>query len=217
LASRSGVAEFTAPAAIAGALWLISYRRDAPMSTATNAQEVSVTGTALGPRLKLPAGHLIDQGTRAGLLLVQELAGPGSYELWDPGTRRVTRSLVNLIAASPAEIAWMPICTAGCRVHVLDLPSGQRPGPGDLTARAQQILRRRVQPGRAAPGPPGDHPGPGGRPRRRVWSLRWHRPAGRGCLTGRGTPGIAETGQHAACFLTASVSVSPPVLARPTP
>src|SRR5258708_32795239 len=76
-----GVAEFPAPAATAGALWLISYRHDAQMSTAANAQEVTVTGTALGPRLRLPAGYLIDQGTRAGLLLVQELAGPGRYEL----------------------------------------------------------------------------------------------------------------------------------------
>jgi hypothetical protein len=124
-ASRIGVAEFTAPAATAGALWLISYRHGAKMSTAADAQEVTVTGAALGPRLRLPAGYLIDQGTRAGLLLVQELAGPGSYELWDPGTRRVTRSFGNLIAASPAEIAWMPSCTAGCRVHVLDLPSGR--------------------------------------------------------------------------------------------
>jgi hypothetical protein len=32
---------------------------------------------------------------------------------------------VNLIAASPAEIAWMPGCTAGCRVHMLDLPGGR--------------------------------------------------------------------------------------------
>ena len=125
VASRIGVAEFTAPAGTAGALWLISYRRDAKMSTAASAQEVSVTGAALGPRLRLPAGYVIDEGTRAGLLLVQELAGPGSYELWDPGIRRVTRSFPNLIAASPAEIAWMPSCTADCWVHVLDLPSGR--------------------------------------------------------------------------------------------
>ena len=128
VASRIGAADFTAPAAAPGALWLVSYRRGADMSTAAgNAQEVSVTGAALGPRLKLPAGYVIDQGTRAGLLLVQELAGssPVRYELWDPGTRRVTRSFVNLIAASPAEIAWMPGCTAGCRVHVLDLPGGR--------------------------------------------------------------------------------------------
>jgi hypothetical protein len=128
VASRIGAADFTAPAAAPGALWLVSYRRGADMRTAVgNAQEVSVTGAALGPRLRLPAGYVIDQGTRAGLLLVQELAGssPVRYELWDPGTRRVTRSFVNLIAASPAEIAWMPGCTAGCRVHVLDLPGGR--------------------------------------------------------------------------------------------
>jgi hypothetical protein len=79
---------------------------------------------------------VIDQGTRAGLLLVQEQASgssPVRYELWDPGTRRVTRSFVNVIAASPAEIAWMPACTAGCRVHVLHLaggPAGEITLPG---------------------------------------------------------------------------------------
>ena len=128
VASRIGAADFTAPAATGGALWLISYRRGADMSTAVgNAQEVSVTGATLGPRLKLPAGYMIDQGTRSGLLLVQEAAGSSlvRYELWDPGTRRATRSFVDLIAASPAEIAWMPGCTATCRVHVLDLPGGR--------------------------------------------------------------------------------------------
>ena len=128
VASRIGAADFTAPAATGGALWLISYRRGADMSTAAGgAQEVSVTGVTLGPRLKLPAGYMIDQGTRSGLLLVQEAAGSSlvRYELWDPGTRRATRSFVDLIAASPAEIAWMPGCTTSCRVHVLDLPGGR--------------------------------------------------------------------------------------------
>jgi hypothetical protein len=32
---------------------------------------------------------------------------------------------VNVIAASPAEIAWMPGCTPTCRAHVLDLPGGR--------------------------------------------------------------------------------------------
>ena len=127
VASRIGAADFTAPAATPGALWLVSYRRGADMSTAAgNAQEVSVTGATLGPRLRLPAGYVIDQGTRSGLLLVPApgASGPVSYELWDPGTRWVTRSFVNLIAASPAEIAWMPGCTASCRVRLLDLPGG---------------------------------------------------------------------------------------------
>jgi len=128
VASRIGSAGLTAPAATPGALWLVSYRRGADMSTAAgNAQEVSITGATLGPRLRLPAGYVIDRGTRAGLLLVQERAGSHQfrYELWDPGTRRVTRSFVDLIATSPAEIAWMPGCTAGCRVHVLHLPGGR--------------------------------------------------------------------------------------------
>ena len=128
-ASRIGAADFTAPAAAPGALWLVSYQRGADMNAAAGtAQQVSVTGAALGPRLTLPAGYVIDQGTRAGLLLVQEQvsgSSPARYELWDPGARRVTRSFVNLIAASPAEIAWMPSCTTGCRVQILHLPGGR--------------------------------------------------------------------------------------------
>lgn len=138
VASRVGAADFAAPAATRGALWLVSYRRGADMSIAVgSAQEVSVTGAALGPRLRLPAGYVISQGTRAGLLLAQQLAssGPVRYELWDPATGRVRLSFLNLIAAGPAGIAWMPGCTAGCRVHVLDL-SGGRAGEISLPGRS---------------------------------------------------------------------------------
>ncbi|MGH3168271.1 MAG: hypothetical protein ACRDN0_20605, partial [Trebonia sp.] len=126
-AKRIGVADAVAPGGAPGRLWLVSYRRGADMDTAAGtAQEISVTGAALGPRLRLPAGYVIEQGTRAGLLLVRQEGGPGPvrYELWGPGTRRVTRSFVNVIAASPTGIAWTPACTSGCRVHVMSLPGG---------------------------------------------------------------------------------------------
>jgi len=127
--SRIGTADVTAPAAVRGALWLVSYPRGTDMSTAAGtAQEISVTGAALGPRIRLPAGYVIDQGTRAGLLLVQEQSsGAFRYELWDPGTRRVTRSFVNVVAASPTQVAWLPACAGSCLVHLLDLP-GDRTG-----------------------------------------------------------------------------------------
>ena len=124
---RLAAADFTAPAASAGALWLISYRPGADMRTAAaTAQQVSITGRAFGPRLTLPAGYVIDQGTRAGLLLVPQLPGPGlvRYELWNAGTRRMTRSFVHLIAATPTEIAWMPTCAPACQVNILHLPAG---------------------------------------------------------------------------------------------
>ena len=128
VAGRIGAAGLTAPAAAPGALWLVSYRPGADLSTAVGtAQQVSVTGVTLGPQVRLPAGYVIDRGTRAGLLLVPAVAGssPVRYELWDPGTRRVTRSFADLIAVSPAELAWMPGCAASCRVRVLDLPGGR--------------------------------------------------------------------------------------------
>jgi hypothetical protein len=126
-ASRLGAADLVAPAATTGAVWLVSYRAGAVMpATAGTAQEFSVSGAALGPRRRLPRGYVIDQGTTAGLLLVPELARAGvvRYQLWQPGTGRVSRSFPNVIAASPGEIAWMPACTARCAVHVLNLDGG---------------------------------------------------------------------------------------------
>ena len=126
-ASRLGAAVFVAPAAATGAVWLVSYRAGAVMqATAGTAQEVSVSGAPLGPRRRLPRGYVIDQGTVAGLLLVPELAPAGvvRYQLWQPGTRRVSRSFPNAIAMSPGEIAWMSACAARCAVHVLNLAGG---------------------------------------------------------------------------------------------
>ena len=128
-ARRLGAADFAAPAATAGAVWLVSYRTGAFMPAAAGtAQEVSVSGAALGPRLTLPRGQVIDQGTVAGLLLVPDLVSTGAagYQLWEPGTRRPGRSFHNVIAASASQIAWMPSCTARCAVHVLNLAG--RPG-----------------------------------------------------------------------------------------
>jgi hypothetical protein len=126
-ASRLGAAVFVAPAATTGAVWLISYRAGAVIpATVGTAQEVSVSGAALGPRRRLPRGYGVDQGTVAGLLLVPPVAraGVARYELWDSGTRRVSRSFPNAIAVSPGEIAWMPACAARCAVHVLNLAGG---------------------------------------------------------------------------------------------
>jgi hypothetical protein len=108
-------------------VWLVSYRAGAVMpATEGTAQEFDVSGAALGPHRRLPRGYVIDQGTVAGLLLVPEHARAGvvRYQLWEPGTRRVSRSFPNVIAASPGEIAWMPACTARCAVHVLNLEGG---------------------------------------------------------------------------------------------
>ena len=132
-ASRLGAADFVAPAAATGAVWLISYHAGAAMpATRGTAQEVSVSGAALGPKRRLPRGYVIDQGTSAGLLLAPELtrAGVVRYQLWEPGTGRVSRSFPNVIAVSPGQIAWMPACTAGCTVHVLNLAGG----PGRVIA-----------------------------------------------------------------------------------
>jgi hypothetical protein len=126
-ATRLGAGVFVAPAAATGAVWLVSYRAGAFMpATAGTAQEVSVSGAALGPRRRLPRGYVVDQGTVAGLLLAPERARAGvvRYQLWEPGTGRVSRWFPNVIAVSPGQIAWVSACTARCTVHVLNLESG---------------------------------------------------------------------------------------------
>ena len=127
VAIRLGAADFVAPAAATGAVWLVSYRAGAVMPAAVGtAQQVSVSGAALGPRRRLPRGYVIDQGTASGLLLV---SAPGTaavrYQLWDPGTRRVSRRFPDLIAVSSGAIAWAPTCTARCSVQVLNLDGGR--------------------------------------------------------------------------------------------
>jgi len=127
VAIRLGTADFVAPAAATGAVWLVSYRAGAVMpATVGTAQQVSVSGAALGPRRRLPRGYVIDQGTASGLLLV---SAPGTaavrYQLWDPGTRRVSRRFPDLIAVSSGAIAWAPTCTARCSVQVLNLAGGR--------------------------------------------------------------------------------------------
>jgi hypothetical protein len=128
-----GVADRVAPAAEAGAMWLISYPAAAgppsgdPGSAVGFTQEVSATGAPLGPRIRLPAGYVIDQATDRGLLLVQAVpsgAAP-AYELWNPVTARVVRRFGGVLAASPSRIAWTSGCAARCLVHVLDLAAGQ--------------------------------------------------------------------------------------------
>jgi hypothetical protein len=126
-ARHLGSADFVAPAAASGALWLVSYGAGAAVGATTGtAQEVSVSGAALGHRRRLPLGYIVDQGTGSGLLLEPAHAEPGTvrYQLWQPGARRASRWFPNVIAASPGEIAWTPPCAARCTVHVLKLPGG---------------------------------------------------------------------------------------------
>jgi hypothetical protein len=123
-----GAANEVAPGATAGALWLTSYPPDADMSTAAGtAQEISVASASAGPRLRLPAGYAIDQGTDRGLLLAP--AGPsgtGTYELWNPAApHAASRTFNGVLAASASDIAWATRCDPLCRVEVLDVATGR--------------------------------------------------------------------------------------------
>jgi len=124
-----GLANAVAPGATPGTVWLSSYPPDADTSVAAAvAREVSVTGTPLGPQLRLPPGYAIDQATRQGLLLAPVAPQPGTTTdtLWDPAGPRPGRTFDGVIAASAGEIAWAPKCDPFCRVQVLDLATGRR-------------------------------------------------------------------------------------------
>jgi hypothetical protein len=124
----AGRADAVAPGA-AGTLWLTSYPPGADPITATGmAREVSIAGRPIGPRIRLPAGYLIEQGTDRGLLLAPVAQRPGTTadKLWDPAARQPSRTFEGVIAASATQIAWAPPCAARCRVQMLDLATGRQ-------------------------------------------------------------------------------------------
>jgi hypothetical protein len=126
--TRVGLADAVAPS-VAGALWLTSYPPDAdPRTSAGTAQEVSVAGAALGPRLRLPAGYLIEQATDRGLLLAPVAPRPGTiaYQLWNPAAPQAGRTVDAVIATSATQIAWTPPCAARCGVQVVNLATGRQ-------------------------------------------------------------------------------------------
>jgi hypothetical protein len=127
--SQIGVADEVAPAATPGAVWLTSYPPGADTSTAAGtAQEVAVTGTPIGPQVRLPAGYAIAQGTARGLLLapVAQRTGVATYTLWEPAAAQAYRTFDGVIAANGNEIAWADGCVPLCQVQMLNLATGRR-------------------------------------------------------------------------------------------
>ena len=124
----AGTADGVAPGAAAGSLWLTSYPQGADMSTeAGTAQEISTAGAPAGPRLRLPAGYAIFQGTDVGLLLAPAApSGTAPDELWNPSApHAASRTFAGVLAASAVAIAWATPCDPLCRVEVLDLATGR--------------------------------------------------------------------------------------------
>ncbi|HEY6492736.1 MAG TPA: hypothetical protein VIZ43_05645 [Trebonia sp.] len=127
--TRVGTANQVTPAATAGAVWLTSYPPTADTGTvARTAREVNLAGAPLGPPVSLPPGYVIYQATGHGLLLAPVTQQPGTqaYRLWNPAKPQASRTFDNVIAASPAEIAWTPRCAATCQVRLLDLATGRQ-------------------------------------------------------------------------------------------
>ncbi len=128
-ATPVGNADLVAPAVNADAVWLTSYFPTANTATAAGtAREVSVGGAPLGRSISLPAGSVIVQATDRGLLLAPANEQPGQAvdTLWNPASPTTSRTFVNVIAASPTEIAWTSDCSPTCRVQVLDLATGRQ-------------------------------------------------------------------------------------------
>jgi hypothetical protein len=126
-ATRVGTANQVTPAATVGAVWLTNYPPiDDPDAAARTAREVSLAGVPLEPPVRLPTGYVIYQATDRGLLLapVRQRPGTPAYLLWNPADAKASRTFDEVIAASPAEIAWTPPCAGTCRVQLLDLATG---------------------------------------------------------------------------------------------
>lgn len=126
-ATPAGTADEIAPSAAADALWLTSYPPGADVSRAAGtAQEISLASASAGPRLRLPAGYVIYQGTDRGLLLAPAApSGTATYMLWSPAApQAVSRTFAGVLAASANQIAWATRCAPVCRVEVLDLATG---------------------------------------------------------------------------------------------
>ena len=123
-----GLADGVAPAVQPGRLWLTSFPPGASLDTAAGtAQEVSLSGTRVGPSLRLPPGYLVDQATTRGLLLGAAPVGRAmtTDRLWNPADHRADRTFDNVIATGPDEVAWAPPCTSVCRARVLNLATGR--------------------------------------------------------------------------------------------
>ncbi|HEY5397554.1 MAG TPA: hypothetical protein VIL16_19375 [Trebonia sp.] len=128
-ATRVGTANQATPAATAGAVWLTSYPPTAdPDTAARTAREVSLAGGPLGSPVRLPTGYAVYQTTDRGLLLapVSQQPGPPAFKLWNPTDPKASRTIDEVLAASPREIAWTPPCAATCRVDLLDLATGRQ-------------------------------------------------------------------------------------------
>ena len=119
-ATLVGTADEVAPGASARSLWLTSYPPGADMtSTASTAQEVSITGAPAGFPLRLPARYVIDQATDRGLLLAPVVQpGTAAYRLWNPAGARASRSFERVMAASagrsPGPRRAARSATCGC-------------------------------------------------------------------------------------------------------
>lgn len=121
-----GAAYGAAAAASRSDLWLTAYLPEADIGAASGTtQEVTTAGAGVGPPAQLPAGYVIDRGTKGGLLLAAyaQAPGPGRDDLWDPVTGQVVRTFTNVIAASPGQLAWDP-CLGTCPLRILSMPTG---------------------------------------------------------------------------------------------
>lgn len=125
-----GSASQVAPAAVKSRMWLTTY----PPRLASDldrtpglAQQYDGSGARIGASVTLPAGYRIAQGMSRGLLLEslsQDVPGLAD-KLWDPVTRKVSRSFDGVLAVDATAVAYAPPCAATCPVHVFNVRSGR--------------------------------------------------------------------------------------------
>jgi hypothetical protein len=127
-ASKVGLGTMVAPGARTGTLWLTTFPARLSLGARPGvAREFSGTGRPLGPRVELPSGYTIGQGTSRGLLLVSntQRTSAAADVLWNPAARHLTRSFNGVIAVSANQVAVTPPCAATCPVQVISLVTGR--------------------------------------------------------------------------------------------
>jgi hypothetical protein len=123
-----GFASMVAPAATPDSAWLTTFPTNTGLGASAGvAREYGSDGQPRGLAVRLPAGYKIAQATSKGLLLAP-LTGrqvAGEYQLWDPATRKVTRTFRDVVAATGSEVAIASRCPGNCPLHLINLVTGR--------------------------------------------------------------------------------------------
>jgi hypothetical protein len=135
-----GKTPFFAKSAMPGQVWLEYYRGGVLGQGPVSVRPVSVAAGRPGPKIMLPAGASLVEGTDAGLLLEVRQGRNNGLALWNPGAapRALPHSPSwgNGLAADARLVAY----GTGCKIDVTALHAKNDPNTGYDLCRVLRIL-----------------------------------------------------------------------------